>query len=160
MSESLHRKIEQLTDEKAEGCLNVLLKSLTIESSDYGELLQSREDMKEVLEQAAQEVKITGLSIDEIDSPQERVKTIRFILHSLADDQRYSSQVEAVIDNFRPSLIEPVTTAIILASVIFVLSSDIDFKYENKNGQRNVSFNFRKKPTSDSLLGKFFGLFK
>lgn len=159
MSESLHRKIDQLSDDEAEDCLNVLLKGLTIDKPEYAELLVSPDDMKKVIEKAAKEGSISVTTVREIENPKQRAEAIRFILKGLADHPQFGSEVEAAIDNARDKLIEPVTTALVLGGIIFVLSLDVDVKYENKGGKKDVSIKIKKKPTSDSLLGKFFGLF-
>jgi hypothetical protein len=156
MSEAIYRKIALLTDDEAESCINGLLKGLTIENPDYARLLQSPSDMKKVIAAAATE---TGVSVAEVKDiePQQGPKAVRHILLELADDQKFGLKVEAWIDGARPSLIEPVTTALVLAGIILALSANIDVGYKKKDG---FWFNIKKKPTSDSLLKKFFGLFR
>lgn len=158
MSENLYRKIALLTDAEAEDCIHGLLKGLTIENREYARLLQSPSDMEEVIKAAAVSAGVSSPEVKAIDQPA-GVKVVRETLLELADDENFGPRVEAWIDGARPSLLEPVTTAVVLAGIILALSADVDVGYKNVDGKKSFWFNLKKKPTSDGLLKKFFGLF-
>lgn len=158
MSENLYRKIALLTDAEAEDCINGLLKGLTIQNRDYARLLQSPSDMEEVIKAAAERAGVSSADVKAVDQPV-GVKVVRETLLELADDRNFAPQLEAWIDGARPSLLEPVTSALMLAGIILVLSANVDVGYKNVDGKKSFWFNIKKKPTSDSLLKKFFGLF-
>lgn len=159
MSEAIYRKIVLLTDDEVELCVNGLLKGLTIENRDYAILFQSPEKMKEVIAEAAAE---TGISVSDVKDigPGQTPTAVRHILMELVDDENFGPKVEAWIDGQRPSLLEHVTSALVLAGIIMVLSTDIDMGYQNKDGKKDLWVKFKKKPASEGLLKKFLGFFK
>jgi hypothetical protein len=55
--------------------------------------------------------------------------------------------------------LEPVTTALVLAGIIFLLSTRINIEYENQDGKKTLKVKVEKPKTSEKLLEKFFPLF-
>lgn len=158
MENNLQQKIAGLTDEEVEQCLNGLLNGLMVRNPEYERLLTSPQDMTEVVQVAAEGVGVAPEQIIEAGS-QNQHESMRLILIELAGTEEFGPKIEAWIDNERNTLLEPVTTALVLGGIIFALSSSIHFEYENVNGKKKLKVSFSKKPTSESLLKKFFGLF-
>lgn len=158
MESQIYRKLALLTDNDAEKCLHNLLNGLTIRSPEYLSLLKSPEKMAEVItSDAAGEVN-TAAQIDE-PAPQKRPAAVRLILSEIAGDEELRPRLEAVIDNQRDTLLEPVTTALVLAGIIMVLSTSVEIDYVNEDGKRKVKFKVVKPSTKQSLLEKFFPIF-
>ncbi len=155
MESQLHRKLALLTDNEAEQCLNNLVNGLTIRSPEYLSLLQSPEKMAEVITSDPAGDLNTAIQIDE-PAPQKRPAAIRLILSEIAGNEELSPRLEAVIDNRRNTLLEPVTTALVLAGIVLVLSTSVEVEYENEDGKRNLKVKVVKPTIKQNLLEKFF----
>lgn len=159
MESQLYRKLALLTDNEAELCLNNLLNGLTIRHPEYLSLLTSPAKMAEALNSTPAGEANTSVRIDE-PSPQERPAAIRLILSEIAEDEELGPKLEAVIDNQRNTLLEPVTTAVVLAGIIMALSTSVEIEYGNEDGKRKFKLKIVKPTTTEKLLGKFFRIFK
>jgi len=155
----LYQRLALLTDAEAELCLNGILKGLAAMNQKYAELLASPEDMAIVIQTAASHIGQQVTNIGEV-TPQERPKAIRIILAEVAEDPVLSPRLEAWLNTVRPKLLEPVTSALILAGITFLLSTHIDIEYENQNGKKKLKVKVEKKPTAEKILRKFFSFFR
>ena len=67
--------------------------------------------------------------------------------------------VQGAIDNSRNVLIEPITTALVMAGIILVLQTQFDVKVSRKGGKTDYEIKVGKKPTDGSLIKKIFSIF-
>ncbi len=155
----LYPRLALLTDAEAEWCLNGILKGLTATQPVYAELLASPQEMTMVVEAVASDIGKPLPNIGEVSS-QERPKAIRVILTEIAEDPELSPRLEAWLKNARPKLLEPVTTTLVLAGVVFLLSTHIDIEYEDQDGKRKLKIKVEKPTSSEKLLEKFFDFFR
>ncbi len=153
----VYQELALLTDAEAEMCLNGLLKGLTVTEPEYAALIARPQEMENVVAQVAEQV---GTSVPAAPfPPAERSKAVRAILVQVAQDPELGKRLEAWLQTARPKLIEPVTTALVLAGIILVLSTHVKVEYEDKDGKKHVKVTVEKKPTSNKILDKFFGIF-
>ena len=152
------RELAVMTDIEAETCLNGVMKGFAASSPSYDALAPQPERLRDALQSIAAEA---GLSAPALAEPQAglRPKAIRLILTEMASDDETRERLEAWLESARPTLIEPITTAIVLAGILLVLSTSVDINYERKNGKSNIKVAIKRKPTTERLLSKFFGLF-
>lgn len=154
----LHQELALMTDSEVESCLNGILKGWAESEPTYAALLASPSDMKNAIEESATRVGALMENVREVTLT-ERPKAIRRILVSIADDPKLSPRLEAWISTARPKLLEPVTTAIVLGGILFLLSLDVDFKYEDKNGQKSIKLVVKKRATTEEVLKRFLDIF-
>lgn len=153
--------IDQLalfTDLEAESCLNGLLKGLSITDSTFKQLLRSPTDIEDVVKLASAEVGRKILQTNEPSGPQ-RSKAIRILLVDIAQNPILSRRLENWLKTARPKLLEPVTTSLVLAGIVFVLSTHVKVEYDSAAGKKKLKVKVEKKPTAAKLLAKFFALF-
>lgn len=156
---NIYQTLALLTDADAELCLNGLMKGLVAEQPNYAELLASPKDMATVIQTVASESGKKFSTIGEV-TPQERPKAIRLILATIAEDPALSPRLEAWFKTARSTLLEPVTSALVLAGIITALSTHVIIDYEVQNGKKKLKVKIEKKPTASRILGKFFAFFR
>ncbi len=154
----LKHEIALMTDADAQNCLNGILKGWIATEEVYAEVVASKQEMTTVILTTAQEL---GQPLPaEIDRmPMDQTRAIRVILVAIADDLALSPRLEAWLRTQRPKLIEPVTTALVLAGITFLLSVHVKVDYESQDGSRKLKIQVEKKPTSETIIGKFFRIF-
>jgi hypothetical protein len=157
MSTPILRKLAVLTDNDCEKCLNGLLHGLSLEKPEYARLLASPEDIQQVI-RAAGENKIQPDNLNPT-SPEEQSRAIRVLLVELADHDQFTREMEAWIDGARETMLVPLAVPLVLAGIVLVLSTDFQIEYKNEDGKKKFGFQLKKSPTSEKILGKFFGLF-
>jgi hypothetical protein len=157
--ENLYKELALLTDDEAELCLNGLLKGLTIRTPEYDALLKSPEEMKEVIKAAFVE---DGTGIEQISdvSPQDRPRAVRMLLVEIAENDELGPKLRALLEGGRPTLLDPITTSLVLAGIVLVLSTNVEIGYEKKNGKKHFKIRVKKNATQPELLKKFFSIFK
>ncbi|MGB8644419.1 MAG: hypothetical protein WCF84_04230 [Anaerolineae bacterium] len=153
----LYPQLALLTDAEAEMCLNGLLKGLTVVEPEYAALVARPEEMESLLAQVAEQAGRPALTVPV--SPHPDPKAVRTILVQAAQDPELSPKLEAWLQTARPKLIEPVTTALVLAGIVLLLSTHVKVEYEDKGGKKHLKVMLEKKPTANKILDKFFGLF-
>jgi len=114
--------------------------------------------LREALKSVADAVGRSAPAVGE-PSPAERPRAVRLILVEMASEPELRPRIEAWVGGSRATLLEPVTSALVLAGIVLVLSTSVDFKYEIKDGKKHLRIEIKRKPTTENLLGKFFGLF-
>jgi hypothetical protein len=68
--------------------------------------------------------------------------------------------VEGALHNLREKLIEPVTSAIVLAGIVLILSTEVKAKFVQGDGQRRWEIDVEKKAVTAEILSKFFEVFR
>ncbi len=84
----------------------------------------------------------------------------RSLLVELARNPSLRVYVIGAVESSRKVLFEPITTALVVAGIIFVLETEFDAKISRKAGQTEYEVHLGKKPTDKSIIGKFFAFFK
>lgn len=154
----LYERLAQLTDAEAELCLNGVLKGLAEMQPKYADLLASPQEMASIIRTVASDSQQALPSVGE-PTPQDRPKAIRVILTEIAEDPTLNPRLEAWLDTARPKLFEPVTSALVLAGIIFLLSTHVTIEYDNQAGKKKFKVKIEKKPTDIKILQKFFDFF-
>lgn len=154
----LETKLSQLTDKEANDALQALVKNLTILKPEYAALVASEAGMQSVAREAATAV---GAALDGIAEPSKdrQPAIVRQLLATAAGDPALRPSLENYLGGKRETLLEPVTTALVLAGIVLVLSTHVKVEAKKKNGKTEWKVNIEKKPTSNPILKKFFALF-
>lgn len=152
------RELALMTDAEAEICLQGVMKGYAAVDPEFEALAPQPAQLREVLRSIADAVGGSGSAMSE-PSPAERPRAVRMVLVEMASEPKLRPRIEAWIGGSRDTLIEPITSALVLAGIVLVLSTSVDFKYETKDGKKHFKIEIRRKPTTENLLGKFFGLF-
>ncbi len=156
---NLYHKLALLTDNEAKICLNGVLKGLIALQPQYEALFASENQMQTVIEQITSEVGRSSSSAIDIIKDQDESKAIRLILTEIAENPEMNPRLEAWFSTARPKLLEPVTSALVIAGLILILSTGITIEYENQGGKKNLKVKVEKKATSSKILEKFFDFF-
>jgi hypothetical protein len=83
----------------------------------------------------------------------------RSLLVELARNPTLRGYVVGAVESSRKVLIEPITTALVVAGIIFVLETQFDVKVSRKAGKTEYEVHVGKKPTDKSIIKKFFNFF-
>lgn len=155
----VYQQLALLTDNQAERCLNGVIGGLVETKPQYARLLVRPDDMSTVVQRVAEDTDHPlDVSVGEVD-PEQRPEAIRLILAQMVEDQELRERLVAQLRTGRDTLIEPITTAVVLAGIILVLSTHVKIDYERQNGQSTLDVQVEKKPTANEILKKFFGFF-
>lgn len=148
------REIALLDDAQAELCLNGILKGLSDADPNTKQLIQLPHEMTAVLSSCAAEFQLRTKVIGE-PTPRNRPGAVRLILVELASAPDSVQRVNGWFKASRPVLLEPVTSALVLAGIIAVLSTR--FKASYKGGK--LELELEKKAATEQLLKKLFTFF-
>jgi hypothetical protein len=129
-------------------------------AAEYAELLTNPQDMALVVQKAATKISKPVTRVSEVHATTASQSHSRVILTGIAQDLALSPRLEAWFQTARPKLLEPVTTAPVLAGIVLVLSTDIKIVYEKRGGKKHLKVTIAKQPTSEKLLGKIIGLIR
>lgn len=140
------------TDEDIDRALKVMMKGLTIERKEIDDLVSDEKAFrKEMARALPASVKL------ETSAKGREVQLLRAIAVDLAGNRALAARLDKALSQGK-KLIEPVTTLLVLAGIVMVLSTNIEFEHSNKGGKRSTKIVLRKKSTSDAILKKFFDL--
>ncbi len=154
---SLQDDVKALSDDDALACLNGVLKGLAAQSPELEGLFAQPAEMDRAIReipQAAGQPSLLGLKVD----PQQRAEAARQVLAVMADGD-LAPRVRAYLDGARPKMLEPVSTALIVAGVVALLSTQFEGEVKQEDGQTSWHFKFKKDPTSESILKQILGIF-
>lgn len=154
----LYQELALLTDAEAELCLNGVLKGLVATQPDLAEAMAEPKEMAKAVQMTAGELGKPLAAVSESKLKQ-RPKALRVVLVQIAEDPTLRPRLEAWLTTARPKLLEPVTSALVLAGIIMILSTHVSVEYEVKNGKKNLRVKIEKKPTAAKILEKFFPFF-
>jgi hypothetical protein len=154
----LNLELALLSDAEAKNCLNGVLKGISAADPTFERLIASPKDMayvfREIALQATGSDKVDRIRIK--DDP----KLVRSILVEIAQDPNFRPRLSAWLKTERPRLLEPVTSALVLAGIIMVLSAEVDLDVGQKDGKKYFRISVKKKATAARLLAKFFPFLK
>jgi hypothetical protein len=94
------------------------------------------------------------------DALRDQMAANRQVLVLLVRNAQGREFVQGAIKHSREVLVEPITTALVMAGVIFLLQIEFDVKVTRKDGKASLDIRVGKKPTDKSLIGKILGRFK
>jgi hypothetical protein len=156
----LKNGIKGLSDVNAADVLQRLVKSLVTNDPQLLELIQSEAAMRDLARDAAQRLLDTSIDVDAVPSTSDP-KLVKDMLLAFADDPVLSVKLQNVIAARRDVLFDPITSAIVLAGIVLVLSTHVEIEVgKDKQGKKHWKVKIEKKATPPSILKKFFGLFK
>lgn len=152
----IFEKLALLSDAQIHGVLNRMIEGYAARNPNVP--VGDPEALALILTKAGQQV-------DEKVQPQIDAKipdasvAEREILVRLSHDPAQVQFVEGALSNDRKVLFEPITTALVMAGIIFLLQTEFDVKISKKGGKTDYDVHVGKKPTDKSILQKFFSLF-
>lgn len=156
----LHAQIDALDDEEAVRRLNAVLKAMTVGSREKAMLVGNESELLKALRDAVAGAGADPHQVAEPTGVAARGAASRALLQEFASTPNTRPYVDRALTDDRAKLLEPVTTALVLAGIIFALSTDVQVEFTDEGGgKRKLSVKLHKKPTSDKILAKFFGLF-
>ena len=165
----LMRAIENLEDDQAERCLQVLIKGYAVRHGAE-ELYASESLLSDIvtqyqyliLESKQKELPRPTVgptpppvSPPPIPSPRPEVTdptawpiTTRELLREMAGDAELRPHLESWFEFDRPTLFDPITAALVLGGIVLVLSTEIDIKVsKDKDGKIEWKVQLKKPPT-------------
>jgi hypothetical protein len=140
-----------------ERIVQMLIKNYIDRHPEAAVALQSAEIMSSGLQEAADDAGFPAAAIAE---PADKLDALRATTLQLADDSEHAELLAGALVAARPTRVDPVTSSIVLASIVLVLSTRFDVRYDNLDGKRRLRVQIGKEPTSQTLLTKLFGLFR
>jgi hypothetical protein len=159
----LKDRLARLSAEDAEKYLNVVLKGLAEEKPSVGSLVSSASeaDLVAALRGLAGE---SGVAFPDLEEPRadpaRRAQAVRFVLEQMAADPDLAPRVEAALNSDRARLAVPlIATALVLAAIVIALSVEVEVEVTRKGSQKETRIRVKKKASTDTILGKFLGLF-
>lgn len=154
--EEIIEKIKKLNETELERCLNVVLSGIAANNADMEDVIISEDATKKVIKQIAEQSGVDSPVLEE-DNLKDRSEAIREVLIAMTEDDELKERVASALDV--PQQLIAITTALVLAGIVVALSTSVEVKYKKKDGKAEIEVNIIKPSTSDSILGKFFGLF-
>jgi len=149
MSDDDLRMLASLTDGDAERTLNIVLKGVTIRQPELAGALGDAEGLSAIFA----DDRLSKLS------GEQNARAIRAVLVQMLDSADLAPRVVAAMKSGRNSLIEPITTALVLAGIVLLLQTEGSVEVASEGGKTSFKVKVEKKATSDTILGKFFSLF-
>jgi hypothetical protein len=156
---TLSREIAALTDPEVKNCLNGVLKGLAVSQQDLEALFASPQGMVDLLHQVGAEVSMADPGWEEF-ATRDDAKLLRAMLVEIAQRPELAPRVSAWLKSARPKLLEPVTSALLMAGIVALLQTDMKVAAGVKHGERHFTFKLHKKPTTAKLLRLFVGLIR
>jgi hypothetical protein len=151
-------RIGQLSDREVEACLQGVLKGFVTRSPEYASVIRSSDEISALLRSIAGQVGDLSHTFPD-DAAVKDPRILKLTLGELASDSVTGPWVTAWLDGNRPTLLEPITTAIVLASIVMLLSTHAKVEFEKRNGKTSIKVHVEKKPTAKAILARFFKLF-
>jgi hypothetical protein len=154
----IQSRIDGLDDRQVQACLQGILKGFVARNPIYSSVIVSSDQMLPLLRIVCDQFAGLSGSLDIVAGAKDP-NQMKLILNELALDTTTGPWVRAWLDSNRATLLEPVTTAIALASIIMLLSTHIKLDVTSTNEKVKVSIHVEKKPSAEAIIKKFFGLF-
>jgi len=151
---SLITQLALATDDEIDHALKVMTKGLFAKEAAIEEFMGHEEAFRAELAS----VLPMAVKLETVATGKEMV-LFRGVALEIASNPELAPKLEAALKQ-RKTLIEPVTTALVLAGIILVLQTDIEFEHTRKAGKKSTRIVLKKTPTSENILQKLFGLFK
>ena len=151
-------ELSVLTDREANQCLSRVLAGIAAIDPEIP--ITSPDELGGILKEAAASIGTEGLR-PKIDADLgDNAKAARLILLEFLQDPQLHARLEAALAADRRVLVEPITTALVMAGIVVILKTKFKMTFKrdsNKKSEFHVSI--KKEPASDKTLRKFFSLF-
>jgi hypothetical protein len=153
MKTDLMTRLALMTDAEARLCLSGVLEAqATARGPEYRKFVRTVPALKTALQQASEKSGRPELASAKIANQPE---AIRALLVEMTGRRNTKAALITWLDGARAALPDPITTSLVLAGIVFVLSLDIDLELDD--GKLHV--HVKKAPTDKTILEKFFGIF-
>jgi len=155
----LLQDLAKLTDAEAERCLKHVVAAYSAQKGyDFKKLVAQETDMAAAVAATATEVDVAIPSVAEVASAK-KPAALRVVLVEMAAIPELSDHIRSWIESDRKTLLDPLTSALVLAGLVVILSVEVDIKYKDENGKRTIAVHVKKKPTSQRILQKIASFF-
>ena len=156
---NLEQAIAALSESDLESVLNRLVAADAAKRGyDQKKLVADSAALTRAVQIVADDVNISLPHVREITG-EHRAEALRALLQAMAQTPELEGSVAAVLGEQRPTLFEPVTSALGPSGIILVLSLDVDVQYKMKDGKRDLAVSVKKRPTAAKLLQKIAKFF-
>lgn len=125
---------------------------------DFKKFVAQPDEMAEAVKSVGAKAEVP-LSGDANVTPQNQLEAARLLLVEMAGENPLKERTESWLKSDRKTLLEPITTALILAGPVTILSTRIDFHFKQENGKRTVEVKITKPPTTKAIMQKIASLF-
>lgn len=151
-------ELASLTDIEAKQCLNRVLSSVKETRPDVP--VTSPADLGNILKAAAALLSGQPLSPKADSSLRDPAKAIRILLLEFRENVELTARLEAALAADRSVLVDPITTALVMAGIVVILQTrfKMDFK-RDKGNKSEFQVTVEKLPSSEGIIKKFFALF-
>jgi hypothetical protein len=151
-------QLASLTDHEARQCLDRIVSAMNATNPDLQ--LTSPNELGDILKDIAVShgnLPFTPRRDAELsDTP----KAVRLVLLEFLEDPNLRARLEAALRSDRPTLIDPITGALVMAGIIVVLTTRFNLKYKRgKEGKPEIEASVGRDASSEGIIKKFFGLF-
>jgi hypothetical protein len=153
----LVERIDALTDYDAVQVLNRAVSGVAAADPQIAKLQYLSEIWKQIASQTTTE--LAPRKDEQLGELPQQAEAARLVLREWAADAELASRVEAAIRADRKVLVEPITTALVMAGIIIALQTRVGLKVKSKDGKMDVQLEVQKKPTADNIIKKFFSFF-
>jgi hypothetical protein len=151
----IHEKLALLTDAEASDVLNRVVDGYAEKNSDIP--LRDPEAVAGIVAKISEAAE-TPVAFLEDAALANQAAAKRKLLVELARDPDLRKRVQGAIDSNRRVLLDPVTTALVMAGVVLLLQTKVKIKIAKKSGKHEYSVEVSKDPTSKGIIGKIFSL--
>jgi hypothetical protein len=152
----INEKLALLTDTQAHNVLNRVIEGFVARNPNIpvGDVKALTVILTTIGEAAGESV------VPRIDSElTDKAVAERSLLVEMSRNPKQRGFVEGAIASNRQVLVEPITIALVMAGIVFVLETEYDVKVSRKHGKTEYDVHVGKKPADRSVITKFFSLF-
>ena len=122
--------------------------------------ITSSEELGNILKAAAPLITGDQLAPMADSGLRDAAKAVRFVLLEFHSDPELKPRLQAALSVDRAVLVEPITTALVMAGIVVVLQTRFKLKFKrDKNGKSEVEVSFEKPPSSEGIIKKILALF-
>jgi hypothetical protein len=151
-------ELASFTDSEAQQCLNRILSGFQATNPDLP--ITSSSELASILKTAAPQITGDVFTPANDSNIRNRARAVRLLLLEFLSDEQLNVRLQAALTFTRPELIEPITTALVMAGIVIVLQTKFKLKYRrDKDKKSEIDVSFEKEPSSESLVKKILALF-
>lgn len=151
-------ELAALTDTEANQCLSRVLAG--IREADPDIPITSPDELGGILKGAAASMGSEWLRPKIDANLGDNAKAVRLVLLEFLQDPQLKARLEAALAADRHVLVEPITTALVMAGIVVILKTNFKMTFKrDKNKKLEFQVSIEKKPSADEILKKFFSLF-
>ena len=148
-----------LTDGQVDRCLNHVISAYAATKGyDFKKFIAQPDQMIEAVKSVAAEVSVPLAGAGDVTA-QNRPEAARVLLVEMAGIPELQSQIASWLQSDRKTLLEPITTALILAGLVTILSTEVDLEYKQENDKRKIGVKVKKPSAPKEILRKTASFF-